>query len=276
MITTPDGVKDISADELRELMASTRENRFALIDVRQPEEYTQAHIPGARLVPLMEVEADPEQIEAAEHTIFYCRSGGRSMRAAIRVVHARGLDNVYNLAGGMLGWNGDSLPDVPNIQVFDLSGPLDQILLRAIELERGADLLYERLLSHFRGSAVEPILERLVGAEEAHGRALHHTLRVVAPDEPRSFEEIFSAARGDILESGETFDAVWSRLNGSPQTDASLLELALEMELKAYDLYRNIAEGSDSAELRAILFDLAAQERQHVQLVLDGLGSLAA
>ncbi len=45
----------------------------------------------------------------ARPLIVYCRSGQRSGRAAV-LLRRRGFQSVHNLAGGVLAWQGDSLP----------------------------------------------------------------------------------------------------------------------------------------------------------------------
>ena len=42
----------MDADRLREFMASHREGTYTLLDVRQPEEYEQEHLPGALFIPM--------------------------------------------------------------------------------------------------------------------------------------------------------------------------------------------------------------------------------
>lgn len=75
-----------------------------VIDVRQPDEYAAAHIPGAVLVPLGDV---PERLDAFSPTatnFLVCRSGARSMRAA-EYLADRGFE-VVNVIGGTLAWQG--------------------------------------------------------------------------------------------------------------------------------------------------------------------------
>src|SRR5690606_38906761 len=73
-----------------------------VIDVRQPDEYTEAHVPRARLIPLAEVPDRVAEVPEGETVYLICRSGGRSMRAA-EVLSAEGRD-VVNVAGGTLAW----------------------------------------------------------------------------------------------------------------------------------------------------------------------------
>ncbi len=80
----------------------------ALIDVREPEEFTGelGHIPGSRLIPLGVLEDSIEVIREYEgrEIIMVCRSGNRSGRA-VKTLLENGISNVFNLAGGMKRWN---------------------------------------------------------------------------------------------------------------------------------------------------------------------------
>ena len=76
-----------------------------LVDVRQSEEHADFNI-GGILLPLGNIMS--MQIEDIEHLKFeeiicYCRSGQRSMQAAM-MLENMGFSNVKNLVGGMLGW----------------------------------------------------------------------------------------------------------------------------------------------------------------------------
>jgi rhodanese-related sulfurtransferase len=76
-----------------------------LVDVRQPEEHADFNI-GGTLLPLGQVQAmaidDIEDLRN-EEVICYCRSGQRSMQAAM-LLESMGFTNVKNLVGGMIGW----------------------------------------------------------------------------------------------------------------------------------------------------------------------------
>lgn len=72
-----------------------------LIDVREPDEYATAHVPGAVLIPLGMVSDRLAEIgEAPLHII--CKSGGRSMQAALFLA-SHGLE-CTNIAGGTDAW----------------------------------------------------------------------------------------------------------------------------------------------------------------------------
>ena len=82
-----------------------------LVDVREPAEWNQGHIPGATLVPLGTVverigEVAPDRDRPV---LLYCRSGARSLRAA-EALREQGYARPINLAGGILDWEAQTLP----------------------------------------------------------------------------------------------------------------------------------------------------------------------
>lgn len=76
-----------------------------LLDVRQPDEHAEYNI-GGILLPLGQIlSMQTEEIEEwkDQEVICYCRSGQRSMQAAM-MLESMGFTNVSNLSGGMIGW----------------------------------------------------------------------------------------------------------------------------------------------------------------------------
>jgi len=53
----PVDFQNLTPEKLRRFMDRHIESSYRLVDVRQPDEYEAAHIPGARLLPLPELEA---------------------------------------------------------------------------------------------------------------------------------------------------------------------------------------------------------------------------
>jgi rhodanese-related sulfurtransferase len=79
-----------------------------LLDVRQPDEYQDGHIAGARLIPLGELERRMKELPREQEIVCVCRSGSRSGQAA-KVLTAAGY-KVTNLQGGMIAWMRAGLP----------------------------------------------------------------------------------------------------------------------------------------------------------------------
>ena len=83
-------------------LARRRDEGAVVIDVRQPDEYEDAHVPGARLIPLGEVNQRLHEVPADREVLLICRTGVRSLKAA-EVMAAAGRRPV-NIAGGTLAW----------------------------------------------------------------------------------------------------------------------------------------------------------------------------
>ncbi|RLC99540.1 MAG: rhodanese-like domain-containing protein [Chloroflexota bacterium] len=74
-----------------------------VLDVRTPEEYQDAHLPGATLIPLEELEARSGELPQNETILVYCRSGNRSLQAVYLLENA-GFDRVHSLDRGIKNW----------------------------------------------------------------------------------------------------------------------------------------------------------------------------
>lgn len=74
-----------------------------LIDVREQEEYDEAHIPNITLIPLGTVPDNIDKIPTDKTVIITCRSGNRSGQAT-EFLRQQGFDNVHNMEGGINAW----------------------------------------------------------------------------------------------------------------------------------------------------------------------------
>ena len=94
---------EISQEEAKKMMDAQPE--AIILDVREPDEFEESHIPGAKLLPLGSVAADTaaEIIPELDSTVLvYCRSGRRSKMAAQKLADA-GYTNIYEF-GGIITW----------------------------------------------------------------------------------------------------------------------------------------------------------------------------
>src|ERR1700759_1024172 len=81
-------------------------NGAVIVDVREPEEWSAGHIPGAIHVPKSYLES---RIEGAvpdheKHVVLYCASGNRSAWAARTLIEDLGYEHVESMTGGFTLW----------------------------------------------------------------------------------------------------------------------------------------------------------------------------
>lgn len=80
-------------------------NNAVIVDVREDNEWQEAHIPGAILMPLSSF--DPAKIPdpKGKHLVFHCRSGRRCGMAAEKAVAAGYTGVIKRMEGGFLAWS---------------------------------------------------------------------------------------------------------------------------------------------------------------------------
>ncbi len=85
-----------------ETFAAAHQSGGAVLDVRNPDEYTAGHVRGAVLIPLSELGARVDEIPEGDPLYVICAVGGRSLTAARALVNA-GYSAV-SVAGGTKAW----------------------------------------------------------------------------------------------------------------------------------------------------------------------------
>ncbi len=261
-------IKSISTSQLKDYVANRRENEYSLIDVRQPEEYALERLPGATLIPLPALEHRLHEIDPSREAVIYCRSGNRSMVAARFLADSgMGPSRIYNVAGGMLAWLGRTLAGFPRLGAFEIAGNDREVLELILELEKGAFRYYDALTKRLPKSPFSSVTSSLLQMEQLHAQTAYELLSKGSDDLP-TFEEMFDSARGDIVEGGEPFEQLVEKVRDLDQgSTLGLAELALDIELHAYDLYRAVAVDVDNRVDQSAFFSLAEQEKAHIRLL---------
>ena len=268
------GFTNLDSDELRAFMDERKEADYVLVDVRQPGEYTGGHIPGAKHVPLGKLEdaLTKGEFKSDRAHVFYCAGGVRS-RAASRLAVESGLfaKGVFNLDKGFRGWNGMALPDSPRLKIFEDAKSVEDMLVRALGLEKAAHYFYKTISESSDNTILCELMARLVDMEMAHARMVYKQLEMLKGDVP-PFEEMFEAAPADVLEGGRTLKDLKPWIESAKSGDClELAELGMEIEFSAFDLYRALANETDTPAIERIFLSLAEEEKKHVRLLFKNL-----
>jgi sulfur-carrier protein adenylyltransferase/sulfurtransferase len=108
-------VPEMTVTELKQLIDSGAKD-FVLLDVRNPNEYQIAQIPGSVLVPLPDIEAGKgvekvKELLNGHKLIAHCKMGGRSAKA-LGILKEAGIEGI-NVKGGITAWSQEVDPSVP-------------------------------------------------------------------------------------------------------------------------------------------------------------------
>jgi len=95
------GVPAIDVNQLRQRL--TAQPAPFLLDVREPWEYEAGHVPGARSIPLAELEDRVNEVPRDRPILAICHSGQRSLAAAGYLIQL-GYAAVSNVDGGTAAW----------------------------------------------------------------------------------------------------------------------------------------------------------------------------
>lgn len=106
-MVSQDGLTHLSPKEFQSLIEL---EDVQLIDVRKPEEFSEGHIPNAINIDYLSDDFISliDKLDTQKPVYIYCRSGKRSGKSVIQFKDI-GFTEIYNLEGGILNWQSNSL-----------------------------------------------------------------------------------------------------------------------------------------------------------------------
>ncbi|HKO99786.1 MAG TPA: molybdopterin-synthase adenylyltransferase MoeB [Pyrinomonadaceae bacterium] len=104
-------LEEITASDLKARL--DRGDDLQIIDVREPNEYEIAKMPGTKLIPLGSVVNRMNEIDSSRETVVHCKGGVRSAKAIDALKKAGFSGKMINLKGGITAWSNDVDSNVP-------------------------------------------------------------------------------------------------------------------------------------------------------------------
>nr|QNO42324.1 thiosulfate sulfurtransferase GlpE [Methanosarcinales archaeon ANME-2c ERB4]QNO43033.1 thiosulfate sulfurtransferase GlpE [Methanosarcinales archaeon ANME-2c ERB4]QNO43211.1 thiosulfate sulfurtransferase GlpE [Methanosarcinales archaeon ANME-2c ERB4]QNO45259.1 thiosulfate sulfurtransferase GlpE [Methanosarcinales archaeon ANME-2c ERB4]QNO45536.1 thiosulfate sulfurtransferase GlpE [Methanosarcinales archaeon ANME-2c ERB4] len=272
-----DEIKRLAPQEVKELLDKATESEFQLLDVRQPREYESGHIPGAKLIPLGELEYRYGELDNGRGIVSYCRSGHRSMAASILLCDL-GFENVCNLDGGIRKWDYEVVKGTTEDKLITGGEETFDVLIVALMLEKGALDFYTKAQKLVKDEKAAQVFERLVTMEDTHLQRLYMRYSQLlwemksllgAADELPSLDQLKDELSTVYMEGGMRINEELVKI-GDPEfmDDLEALEIGLEKEYAAYDFYTRVVDTVDDHKTRNLLHELAVEERGHIHLLL--------
>ncbi|MBU4563566.1 MAG: hypothetical protein KMY53_16790 [Desulfarculus sp.] len=265
---------NLSPEQLGKFRDEHQEGGYTLLDVRQPGEYEERHLAGAKLIPLPELPGRLEELDPQEPVVAYCAVGGRS-RAAAQLLQGQGFKEVYNLEGGIKAWDGLTAQGAPDwgLEIMDPGESPAQVIAAAYALERGLAACYQRLAQATDHQELSELYQRLAGFEGRHMDRLKRAWEGLAPRE-RQGVGLEAQGEAPLMEGGWKVEEFLAQHSNAAQGQAEVVMLAMGLETQAMDLYLRLAQRMDQPKSRALLEELGQEEKSHLQALGEMLESL--
>ncbi len=246
----PSQVKIIPADEARDLLDKNPD--ILLLDVRQPEEYKKAHIPGAVLLPLPDLPDRLAGLEASKGIITYCRIGRRSLAAA-QLIADETDSEIYTIDGGIMAWNGlVATGDVERCMIItkDLKNS-DEFISLAYTLEDGAERFYLMLSEILTDAKAVELFKKLSEVERNHKKSISDKRQGITIDQ-RFADHLESCMR-----ISDAIDEV------TKHTDIrNIIEYSMQLETNSLDIYMKILR--EIKDVDNLFRDIIQEEKAHL------------
>lgn len=172
-----------------------------------------------------------------------------------------GVENVYNMEGGIRAWEGLVAEGPPDSGAahFPEDASREELIWLAWQLEDGSRRFYASLSEVVDDTQARDLFRRLKNAEEHHSKSLESLLEQSAAN-PFSTDE-------DIMEGGMRISSALAWATGKSVT--AVLELMLSLETNAYDLYLRMLSRFESGKHAEVFSMLAGEEKQHLKRLAE-------
>jgi len=254
-------VESLDSEAAKEFIAKRSNSEYQLLDVRQPQEYENEHLPGARLIPLKQLPEKQGDLDRQKPLLVYCASGGRS-RAAAQYLGGLGFKEVYNISGGIKKWQGKKAtgPEITGLDLINPDADYENSIALSYGLEEGLQQYYATLAEKVEKEDQKKLLTRLAGFEDKHKawlakeyeHLLHKDIEVVLPK------------GGAVMEGGKPVKQLLARVRPELLTTEDILDMAMSFEAQAMDLYSRLAQQAENESSRELFLKLVDEEKMHI------------
>jgi len=102
---------EVTVQDLKRALETPGE-KITVIDVREPDEYRLARIPGTQLLPLSQLSERYAELDPEQEYYLHCKAGVRSLKA-LHFLRAQGFKRLKSVSGGINAWSDEIDPSVP-------------------------------------------------------------------------------------------------------------------------------------------------------------------
>ncbi len=262
-------VRALYPDEARAYLESQPEGTYTLLDVRQPAEYEDSHLPGARLIPLPVLVDSVKALNPQQPVLVYCAMGGRS-RMAAQLLLNQGFKTIATLEGGIDAWEAPTASGPVTFHLRFVKGDESpqRVIGMAFAMEEGLKNFHQAIALRTGDAGLRDLLTQLIKAEEGHQRTLM-TLweKVHKESEPFPDNAPLAATEENLMEGGLDVATFVRQNEHYLQTVAGYLELTMMIEAQALDLYLRMGSESRNPVTKEVLLQIGEEEKGHLRML---------
>jgi len=179
----------------------------------------------------------------------------------------QGFKEIYNMSGGIKGWNGYKAtgPEDQGMENFIGNEEFADMVSLAYAMEDGLQRFYQKLAEGKQANEQRDLFLKLVGFEQKHKERLVeiHELSEEAISSDLHFRDVMEAGAS----VSKTVEQVQSYLNSLEET----LDFAMTLETQAMDLYTRMVRKSNDEDKRNLFLKLADEENSHLAYLANEL-----
>lgn len=255
-----------TAEEVRDYLQRHHPEDYYLIDVSRPKEYAAGHLPGARSIPLEDLEEVLPELDPGCPVIVYGGAGLRSLAATALFVQG-GFPQVHRMVGGLSAWHGEVAEGSPeeDLDFFSRGHSAEEHAALAWLLEEGTRVFYAQVSRMVKDREAASLFRELITAEEHHKATLTALYEGLTgkPLPPRFPEGVIPEGGGGLMEGGMAVDDALELIQGRQVRD--ILELAVHLETNAYDRYLLLRLELPDENSRRVFEVLSDEEKRHLR-----------
>ncbi|VEN73865.1 conserved hypothetical protein, Rubrerythrin fusion protein [Candidatus Desulfarcum epimagneticum] len=178
----------------------------------------------------------------------------------------KGFENVYDLSGGIRSWEAGVAfkGEERGIELFDGKESPEKTLVAAYSLERGLRDFYLSMMDRVESPGARKLFRLLSDIETKHQDHVFEAY-IAMTRKPLSREEFESRLLPEVVEGGLSTEEYAGLFMPDWESEEDIVSLAMSIENQAFDLYSRVSQRTENPESRAVLSQIADEEREHLR-----------
>ncbi len=267
-------VQSLTNHEAQTIIDSTSQEDLILLDVRQESEYVAAHLPGATLLPLGDLDQTYDQIDKEKIVIVYCAVGGRS-RVAAQMLSGKGFTRLYNLNGGINSWENEIAVGSQDagLELYESVNSVEEAIIIGFGVEQGLREFYLKAAKSVTEGQARDLFLLLGEIEIKHQNKLLEIYTSITGVKA-TYDDFALKVVQPAMEGGISTDQYIELYNPDFNSEFDILSMAMSIEAQALDLYTRAANLAEDTTVRNALFQIASEEKIHLSKLAEYIDNL--